>query len=162
MNRLLTPRSCTARGPRGSYSADRSAGILWCAALACALSANPGDARAKPLQVFILAGQSNMQGHAEIATFDYLADDPATATLLAQMRGPDGAPQVLDRIWISSVGCAGDGHSDVIEQQGGSDALKEKTERVKGIAKGQGSVSEKAKAAAQVAREKPKPEDQGR
>ena len=50
---------------------------------------------------------------------------------------------------------------EAIDQQGGSDALKEKAEKVKGIAKGGGSVSEKAKAAAQVAREKPKPEDQG-
>jgi hypothetical protein len=33
---------------------------------------------------------------------------------------------------------------------------------MKGIAKGSGSVSEKAKAAAQVAREKPKPEDPAR
>ena len=51
---------------------------------------------------------------------------------------------------------------DAIDQQGGTDALKEKAERMKGIAQGKGSVSEKAKAAAQVAREKPKPEDQER
>ena len=50
---------------------------------------------------------------------------------------------------------------DAIDQQGGSDALKEKAGRMKGIAKGTGSVSDKAKAAAEVAREKPKPEDQG-
>ena len=34
---------------------------------------------AKPLKVFILAGQSNMEGHAKIETFDYIGDDPATA-----------------------------------------------------------------------------------
>ena len=51
---------------------------------------------------------------------------------------------------------------NAIDQQGGSDALKEKAGRMKGIAKGTGSVSDKAKAAAQVAREKPKPEDQER
>jgi hypothetical protein len=51
---------------------------------------------------------------------------------------------------------------DVIDHQGGSDALKQKAERVKGIATGEGSTSEKAKAAAQVAREKPKPEDRER
>jgi hypothetical protein len=50
----------------------------------------------------------------------------------------------------------------LIDKQGGSDALKEKAERIKGIARGQGSVSDKAKAAAEVAREKPKPEDQAR
>lgn len=50
---------------------------------------------------------------------------------------------------------------ELIDKQGGADALKEKAERIKGIARGQGSVSDKAKAAAEVAKEKPKPEEQG-
>jgi len=49
---------------------------------------------AKPLQVFILAGQSNMEGPAQVATFDCLGDDPATSPLLEQMRGEDGQPLV--------------------------------------------------------------------
>ena len=36
-------------------------------------------AEAKPLKVFILAGQSNMEGPANVSTFDYIGDDPATA-----------------------------------------------------------------------------------
>ena len=56
---------------------------------------------AKPLKVFILAGQSNMEGHAKTETFDYIGDDPATAPLLKQMRGTDGKPQVCDGAWIS-------------------------------------------------------------
>ncbi|MCX6848188.1 MAG: hypothetical protein NTY98_04655, partial [Verrucomicrobia bacterium] len=56
---------------------------------------------AKPLKVFILAGQSNMEGHAKIETFDYIGDDPATAPLLQQMRGADGKPTVCDHTWIS-------------------------------------------------------------
>jgi hypothetical protein len=36
---------------------------------------------AKPLTVFILAGQSNMQGHANISTLDSMADDPKTAPI---------------------------------------------------------------------------------
>lgn len=48
----------------------------------------------KPIKVFILAGQSNMQGHASVSTFDSLADDPKTAPLLKEMRGPDGKPKV--------------------------------------------------------------------
>jgi alpha-galactosidase len=56
---------------------------------------------AKPLKVFILAGQSNMEGHARVETFDYVGDDPATAPLLKQMRGPDGKPAVADHTWIS-------------------------------------------------------------
>ena len=47
---------------------------------------------------------------------------------------------------------------DVVDQQGGADALKEKANRVKTATQGEGSVTEKAKAAAAVAREKPPPE----
>ncbi|MFM9066672.1 MAG: hypothetical protein ACKOUR_04965, partial [Planctomycetota bacterium] len=60
----------------------------------------PG-AKKKPLKVFILAGQSNMEGHARIETFDYIGDDPATAPLLQKMRGDDGQPRVCDHVWIS-------------------------------------------------------------
>lgn len=57
--------------------------------------------QAKPLKVFILAGQSNMEGHARIETFDYIGDDPATAPLLKMMRGEDGKPAVAENAWIS-------------------------------------------------------------
>lgn len=60
-----------------------------------------GQISAAPLKVYILAGQSNMEGHAKIETFDYLGDDPATAPLLKQMRGPDGQPAVCENVWIS-------------------------------------------------------------
>jgi alpha-galactosidase len=56
---------------------------------------------AKPLKVFILAGQSNMEGHAKVETFDYIGDDPATAPLLKQMRDADGKPAVCEGAWIS-------------------------------------------------------------
>jgi alpha-galactosidase len=75
-------------------------------------------ADAKPLKVFILAGQSNMQGHAAISTFDSLADDPKTAPLLKEMRAPDGKPRVCERVWITSVGCQGDAYTDLREQTG--------------------------------------------
>lgn len=60
-----------------------------------------GHASAAPLKVYILAGQSNMEGHAKIETFDYIGDDPATAPLLKQMRGSDGKPTVCENVWIS-------------------------------------------------------------
>ncbi len=47
---------------------------------------------AKPLKVFILAGQSNMQGHVNISTFDSMAADgnfrptESFASLLPQSR----------------------------------------------------------------------------
>ena len=56
---------------------------------------------AKPLKVFILAGQSNMEGHAEISTFDYIGKDPLTAPILTEMRNPDGTPRVCDKVWMS-------------------------------------------------------------
>jgi hypothetical protein len=76
------------------------------------------DKGVKPLKVFILAGQSNMQGHAKVSTFDSVADDPKTAPLLKEMRAPDGKPRVCDKVWISSVGCLGDAYSDLREQAG--------------------------------------------
>jgi alpha-galactosidase len=57
--------------------------------------------QAKPLKVFILAGQSNMEGQAEVRTFDYIGEDPTTAPLLKQMVGPDGKPRTCERVWIS-------------------------------------------------------------
>ncbi|MCU0710159.1 MAG: sialate O-acetylesterase [Pirellula sp.] len=59
------------------------------------------EAQDKPIRVFILAGQSNMEGHAKIDTFDYIGDDPDTAPLLHRMRGEDGKPTVCDHAWIS-------------------------------------------------------------
>jgi alpha-galactosidase len=93
--------------------------VLWSggwSSVAVAQDAKP--AAAKPLKVFILAGQSNMQGHANISTFDSMADDPKTAPLLKEMRTADGKPRVCERVWISSVGCLGDAYTDLREKKG--------------------------------------------
>lgn len=66
----------------------------------------PSIASADPLRVFILAGQSNMQGHAQVRTFEHIGMDPATKPLLAEMQNADGSPRLLERVWISSIGCA--------------------------------------------------------
>jgi len=63
-------------------------------------------AEAEPLRVFILAGQSNMQGHAQVRTFEHIGMDLATKPLLAEMQNADGSPKVCERVWISSIGCA--------------------------------------------------------
>jgi hypothetical protein len=44
--------------------------LVWCA------FAQPAEAASRKLKVFILAGQSNMEGHAEVGTFDYIGKDP--------------------------------------------------------------------------------------
>ena len=77
------------------------------------MSGLAGQAAAKPLKVFILAGHSNMQGNVNISTFDSMAGDPKTAPILKDMRGADGKPVVYQKVRISSIGCAGD---ETIEQ----------------------------------------------
>lgn len=66
-----------------------------------AIGVSAASADEKPLKVFILAGQSNMEGHAAISTFDYIGKDPLTAPLLKEMRNPDGTPRVCDNVWMS-------------------------------------------------------------
>jgi alpha-galactosidase len=75
--------------------------IFWVLLLSTLLPAEQATAQLKPVRVFILAGQSNMEGHASIDTFDYIGDDPATAPLLSQMRGVDDKPVVCEGAWIS-------------------------------------------------------------
>ena len=67
----------------------------------CTLTHLPLMAGEKPVKVFILVGQSNMEGHAKVETFDYLEDDPETALLLKKMRDADGEPRICDGAWIS-------------------------------------------------------------
>ena len=78
---------------------------------------NP-DSKKKPVKVFILAGQSNMQGHADTSTFDYIGKDPLTAPILAAMRDAGGKPRVCENVWISSLGCGGNQYSDMLEKTG--------------------------------------------
>lgn len=47
-----------------------------------------------------------MQGHAHVRTFEHIGMDPATKSMLEEMQNPDGTPKVLERVWISSIGCA--------------------------------------------------------
>ena len=106
---------------RSNAFVPRALGLL----LLCGLAtvASPGAARAaeaapKKLKVFILAGQSNMQGHADTATFDYIGKDPLTAPILAAMRDAEGKPRVCDKVWISSLGCGGNQYSDMLVKTG--------------------------------------------
>ena len=64
------------------------------------------SANEKPLKVYILAGQSNMVGHAAVSTFDYMEKYPVTAPILKEMRNADGTMRVFDDVWISSIGSA--------------------------------------------------------
>ncbi len=55
----------------------------------------------KPLKVYILAGQSNMQGSAHFRTFKAIGDDPKTSALLNVILDQNGAPVVCDNAWIT-------------------------------------------------------------
>jgi len=57
----------------------------------------------KPLKVFILSGQSNMEGHAQVTTFPHIGMDPKTAPMLEKMVGPDGKPRVIDDVYIAAL-----------------------------------------------------------
>lgn len=55
----------------------------------------------KPLKVFILVGQSNMQGHAKVGTFEGIAMDPATKPMYQEMCDANGKPRVVQDVYIS-------------------------------------------------------------
>ena len=76
-------------------------------------------AAAKPLKVFILAGQSNAQGHANFTTFDAMKSSPETAAILADMVDADGTPVVCEKVWISSIGSAGEDADGLPREQTG-------------------------------------------
>lgn len=60
-------------------------------------TANAAD---KPLKVFILAGQSNMQGHAKASTLPGLAMDPETKPLYDKLVDANGKPRVFEKVNI--------------------------------------------------------------
>ncbi|TWT95581.1 sialate O-acetylesterase [Neorhodopirellula pilleata] len=77
-------------------------------ALAISTIAFGNNASAKPLKVFILVGQSNMQGHAHVRTFEHIGMDPQTAPLLERIQNNDGTPRVCENVWISSLSTNGE------------------------------------------------------
>lgn len=83
--------------------------ILSLSSFGCA----PAEAAEKQkLQVYILAGQSNMQGHAKVSTFEHIGMDAATKPMFDAMVAADGKPKVCDRVWISTLGCGKDEHEE--------------------------------------------------
>ena len=62
---------------------------------------NPVMAAGKPMKVYILAGQSNMQGSAHFRTFKAIGDDPATSALQSMILDRKGDPVACDNAWIS-------------------------------------------------------------
>ena len=65
------------------------------------------EAVEKPVKVYILAGQSNMQGHAHVRTLPHIAMDAGTSALLAKIRDSNGNARTHDNVWISSLSSSG-------------------------------------------------------
>ena len=76
---------------------------------ALAICGTAMQAAGGPLKVYLLVGQSNMQGHAQVRTFDHIGMDPKTAPILKAIRNADGTPKVCEDVWISSVDTAAPG-----------------------------------------------------
>jgi hypothetical protein len=76
------------------------------AALGAALSVQ--TLAAAPLKVYLMAGQSNMQGYCAVHTFPQIEADPVTKPIYQRMVNPDGTPKVIENVWISTSGCAKD------------------------------------------------------
>jgi len=54
-----------------------------------------------PVKVFILAGQSNMEGHAGVKTLDRLGEHPTHGYLLKKIKKEDGSFVVRDDVFVS-------------------------------------------------------------
>lgn len=74
--------------------------------LICGAPAWAAQSKKGPVQVFILAGQSNMDGQADVRTIDFLGEDkdPAKAAMLKTFK-PDGKTLVTrDDVWVAYRG----------------------------------------------------------
>ena len=60
-----------------------------------------------PLKVFLLAGQSNMEGKGAVNTLDWLGEDPEHGHLLDTIKKEDGSWVVRDDVWIWYLGRKG-------------------------------------------------------
>ncbi len=54
-----------------------------------------------PVKVFVLAGQSNMEGHAGVTTLDRLGEHPTHGYLLKKIKQDDGSFVVRDDVFVS-------------------------------------------------------------
>lgn len=79
------------------------------------------SASAKPLKVFVLCGQSNMQGHAQSRTLEHLGMDPKTAPILKKLQNEDGAFTVSDDVWITYLSSEGEKSGKLTAGFGASD-----------------------------------------
>ena len=75
--------------------------VLFCGGVAIS------EEKPKPVQVFILAGQSNMEGKGAVNTLDHIGDDAEHGHLLAKIKNEDGSWVVRDDVFIDYLGRSG-------------------------------------------------------
>lgn len=86
-------------------------GIVSILALTPALLA--ADPAKLPVKVYLLAGQSNMQGHGHVRTLDWLGEDPKYGYLLKKLKNDDGSWKEQRKVWISYKGAGRRGNLTV-------------------------------------------------
>lgn len=74
--------------------------------LGAASFASPLEA-AKPLKVYVLVGQSNMQGHAHVRSLDHMALVDVCQPTLSKIRDKDGTSRIHRDVWISYLSAGG-------------------------------------------------------
>ena len=57
----------------------------------------------KPLKVYIMSGQSNMQGMADVTTLPAMADDPLSKELYNTLVNADGKPKVFEDVRVAAL-----------------------------------------------------------
>src|SRR5262245_26656567 len=82
---------------RGLLTMNRSASVLAVVGMALPLAWACGET--VPVKVFILAGQSNMEGKAKLTLLDYQVQQPATRGLFEAYQ-KDGRWAERDDVWI--------------------------------------------------------------
>ena len=83
--------------------------------------ASSSIAEQKALKVFLLVGQSNMQGHARVRTFEHIGMDPKSAPLLREMQDESGMRKVVENVWISYLSSSGVKHGKLTAGFGADD-----------------------------------------
>ena len=82
-------------------------GFAFSLLLGLAVHASPVAAQSKPLKVFVLVGQSNMQGHADIRTLPHLGMHSDTQPMLEMLRGQNEQFQTFPNIKVSYLSNGG-------------------------------------------------------
>ena len=72
--------------------------------LTAVAAAEPAPKRKGPVKVFLLAGQSNMEGLGGLNTFDALGAHPTQGGLLKKIRNDDGSWVTRDDVFVSFRG----------------------------------------------------------